>query len=216
MEIYNNSFHSGHLYIKIDDDEAGKVQVSQFEKLFNEQRKPLQTAVLSNDCKLIKLLKDSGFILKRKCYETDVSASDLKFPPANHPHQLIETRKGTDDYAICAEMMYEYYSDTHFAVNPLTASRSEFYDILPANAIYSMTGNIIDSAAFIEDNEIAYLCSCNKIGFSEFAQSLLIYMFGKFDRIFFEADDTDWAATELRNMFSIENIISRDTYVKTK
>ena len=216
MKIFNNSFHSGHLYLRIDDNEVEKIQVSQFEKLFDEKRKPLQIMVLSNDYKLIDLLKESGFLLKRKCYETVVTTSDLKFPLENHSRQLIETHKGMDDYATCAEMMYEYYSDTHFSVNPLTASLSEFCDILPTIAIYSIEDDVIDSAAFIEDNEIVYLCSCNIIGFSEFAQSLLIYMFGKFDCIVFEADDTDWAATQLRNMFSIENKISYDTYIKER
>ena len=61
MKTFNNSFHSGHLYLRIDNNEVEKIQVSQFENLFDEKRKPLQIMVLSNDYKLIDLLKESGF-----------------------------------------------------------------------------------------------------------------------------------------------------------
>ncbi len=50
--------------------------------------------------------------------------------------------------------------------------------------------------------------------FSDFARSLLAYLFSRYETVSFEADDTDPASTMLRNMFSSANAASWDTYVK--
>lgn len=216
MNIYENRFHSGHLYLHIEDYEADNIQVSQFEELIAKYNKPLQIIVPSNSVQLISLLKEAGFLLKRKCYEMHVGASDLNLPLPNHLQKMIDTQKSMQDYTKCAELMYHYYCDAHAPINPMTASKSEFYELLPDVAVYSVADDIINAAAFIEENEIAYVCTNNRMAFSEFAQSLLSYMFNKHKRIFFEADDTDWAATRLRAMFSISNTFSYDTYVKSR
>ena len=216
MNIYENRFHSGHLYLHIEDHEAKDIQVSRFEELIDKYNKPLQIITPSNSDQLISLLDEAGFLLKRKCYEMHVGVSDLNYPMPNHLPKIIDTQKGMQDYTKCADMMYHYYCDTHFPINPMTASISEFYELLPDVAVYSVVDDMINAAAFIEENEIAYVCSYNRRGFSEFAQSLLSYMFSNYERIFFEADDTDWAATQLRAMFSVANIFSYNTYVKSR
>lgn len=214
VELFYNSFHSEHLYLKLDAGEEDQVQASYFDRLLAEKGKPLQIGVFSNARGLIDLLKKAGFVLKRRCYEMDVGAGDLRFPLPDGSVELSEARKDTDQYAACAEMMYEYYSRTHAAVSPLTASLLDFTGMLPATALYSMTDGRISAAAFIEHHEIAYLCSKDHRVFPEFAQALLASMFRQHDRIVFEADDTDWAATRLRALFSTVDPVSYDTYVK--
>ena len=42
---------------------------------------------------------------------------------------------------------------------------------------------------------------------------LCAYLFDRYDQIEFEADDTDWAATAVKDMFLTKNDRSFDTYV---
>ena len=189
MTVYNNPFHSGHVYLRIGEHEASGIRPPQFEKLLAEYRKPLQAMVSSNDLETVELLVKSGFILKRRCFECSFSASDLLFPPGAEAKPLTETARGSRDYPECSKLMYAYYRDTHEPVNPVTASESDF-------------------------REIAYVCSRALDRFSDFARSLLAYLFSRYETVSFEADDTDPAATMLRNMFSSANAASWDTYVK--
>jgi hypothetical protein len=75
-----------------------------------------------------------------------------------------------------------------------------------------MNGTI--AGAFVEENEIAYVFSDPGADFGRFADALLSVMFDRFLRIEFEADDTDPAATLLRNRFSVEPSEHFDTYIK--
>ena len=215
MDSHENKYHRGHLYLDIDAREVPSLQSSVFEDLVKKHNMPLQAMVRSDDARLIGLLERSGFVLKRKCYEMDVSAADLTVPLPTGLPEVSEARKGTPEYAECAQMMYVCYRQSHAAVNPLTASTADFIDALPETVLYSADNGRIDAGAFIEGSEIAYLFSSGEPGFLRFAGSLLTYMFGKYDRIEFEADDTDRAATRLREMFSVVPGSSCDTYVKT-
>lgn len=214
MEIYRNTFHSDHLYLKIEDHEAAFLQSDAFEELIEKHRMPLQVMVPSDAESIIGLLERSGFRLKRKCYEMDVCAADLVMPYSTDCAALSEARRGTPDYAECAGLMYAYYADTHRQINPLTAAPADFDELLPDTVLYSRTDRQIESAAFIEGNEIAYLFSYAKDRFSRFADSLLACMFARYDRIVFEADDCDWAATRFKEMFSYRPGSSYDTYIK--
>ena len=214
MTVYNNPFHSGHVYLRIGEHEASGIRPPQFEKLLAEYRRPLQAMVSSNDRGTVDLLVKSGFILRRRCFECSFSASDLLFPPEAEAKPLTETARGSRDYPECSKLMYAYYRDTHEPVNPVTASESEFREALPASAVYTKAEGIVEAAAFIEGNEIAYVCSRALDRFSDFARSLLAYLFSRYETVSFEADDTDPAATMLRNMFSSANAASWNTYVK--
>lgn len=92
--------------------------------------------------------------------------------------------------------------DTHQAVNPWTAGYEDFCAKLPPTAVYSKDGDAIESAAFVEGNEIAYVCSRALPHFSRFAQSLLPAMFQQYPRIVFECDDCAPAAMLLKNLFT--------------
>ena len=163
---------------------------------------------------LIGILERSGFRLRRKCYEMDVCQADRISRHSTDFSALREARRGTPDWAKCAEMMYAYYAETHRPINPLTAARQDFDELLPDTVLYIATDDRIDAGAFIEGNEIAYLFPNTKDSFYCFADLLLSYMFSKFDRIIFEADDSDRAATELKEMFSVSPGTSYDTYIK--
>ncbi len=214
MEIYHNKYHRKHLYLNIDDHEVPHLQSIVFEELIEKHREPLQIMVPSDAEHLIGILEQSGFVLKRRCYEMDVCSADLISPLSNDFTALSEARRGAADYEECAGMMYAYYAATHASINPLTATRADFDEMLPDTVLYITKDDQINSAAFIDGNEIAYIFSYTQDSFFQFADSLLSYMFGRFDRIVFEADDSDWAATRLKEMFFVLPGISYDTYIK--
>lgn len=213
MKIYQNRFHDGHVYLSIDDFEVDKIQSSEFEKVMYEYQKPLQVMVKSSNRQLVQLLNKSGFQLKRRCYEVEVSESDL-ITLATQLHIIFKSVKGSEEYFECAKDMFLYYKKTHALVNPLTASLEEFMDVLPVDVVYFKEINKIEAAAFIENNEIAYIYANNTDSFEKFAGALINYLFGLNKTIYFEADDTDWVATKLRNKFLVENKESYDTYIK--
>ena len=184
MKTYENLFHRGHLYIEIEDEDLYDGIVQKIEDLFQENKRPLQTSVSLDEIECIRLLLESGFLLKRKCYEMDVCQSDLLLPIEKNPSELPKAEKGSETYAACAEMMFRYYAVTHASVNPLTASFEEFMDILPSSAVYAETNCVIRAVAFIEKNEIAYLAFDSPQDLPSFLASLLVRMFAKYDSVF--------------------------------
>ena len=215
MDVYTNQFHSGHLYLRIEEQEAKSLLPSRFDALIDEHRKPLQAMVPSDATETVRLLREAGFVLKRRCYELDVLSSDLRVPLPARPQRITAKEKGTPMYAVCAAGLYAHYSKTHLSVNPLTASLQAFTKMLPDTAVYLATNGSVDAAAFVEDNEIAYLWVRDDHVFQAFAESLLSTLFSHHDRVLFEADDTDPVAMRLKGMFSETSGPSYDTYVKT-
>ena len=216
MKTYENPFHRGHLYIEIEDEDLYDGIVQKIEDLFQENKRPLQTSLSSDESECIRLLLESGFLLKRKCYEMNACRSDLLLPLEKNPSELFTAEKGSETYAACAEMMFGYYAVTHASVNPLTASLEEFTNILPSSAVYTETNGVIRAVAFIEKNEIAYLASDSPKDLPSFLEALLARMFAKYDRIIFETDDVDPATMSLMNMFSKRPAVSFDTYIKER
>lgn len=214
MKIYCKTFHSGHLYLDIEDHEIDTIRPSLFEALIDRFGKPLQVSASSDRSQLAGLLRRSGFALKRRCYEMSVLPSDLVAPLPPAWQRPSTASAGTAAYDACAGKMYQYYRDTHAPVNPLTCTRETFYDVLPKTVAYAGAGGTIDSAAFIEENEIAYLCASEADGLMAFARSLISDLFDRYGHIVFEADDTDWAAMQLKVLFVSKDASSFDTYVK--
>lgn len=213
METYTKQFHDRHLYLNIDENETEGFDHNVFEALIAEYGKPLQSIVSSASVHVIGLLTQAGFIRKRTCYPMSVSRADLSAPLSDRPCALAEARRGTPGFDACAERMFAYYRETHAAVSPLTASEAMFAAELPDTVLYTeMNGTI--AGAFVEENEIAYVFSDPGADFGRFADALLSVMFDRFLRIEFEADDTDPAATLLRNRFSVEPSEHFDTYIK--
>lgn len=213
METYRNPFHANHLYLRLTEEEADSLSPACFAELSEKHGLPLQVMAFSDAKRITSLLQRSGFELKRRCYEIQVSSSDLLVHVSKGIPPLSFTNKDSSAYFACAELLYHHYRDTHAAINPLTVSLPEFMETLPAEVFYDGLSDRPTSAAFIEGNEIAYLCSFDPAGFPAFARSLLAELFDRYDQIEFEADDTDWAATAVKDMFLIKIDRSFDTYV---
>ncbi|MBR0508088.1 MAG: GNAT family N-acetyltransferase [Clostridia bacterium] len=215
MKPYTNPFHNGHLYLKIGEAEAGAIRPSQFDELIEAHRKPLQVMVSSDETRVVDLLRRAGFVLKRRCYEIQAGAEDLILPMTDDFDPLLSAERGTPAYERCAALMYRYYAETHRTVNPLTATEPEFSAILPDLALYETTNGRVSCAAFVEDDEIAYVCSDDRSAFPAFARALVCSVLKRHGIVCFEADDVDWAATELKSLFSVDCDESFDTYVKS-
>lgn len=112
-------------------------------------------------------------------------------------------------------MLYQYYQEVHQAVSPLTVSEDAFTQEVPTKTGYYSTNKDgkIENFVFTEKNEIAYICSFNEKSLVSFIQAVLSKMFNKYSSIFFEADDTDWAATKLLDCFNVDKKNSFNTYV---
>lgn len=216
LDTYTNTYHGEHLYLKIEEAELERMDSSVFDELIMRSNKPLQIVLSSDETRLIGFLRCAGFELKRCCYEMDVESSDLAAPLQLCPEALFEAQRGTPEYLICAEKMYLHYCRTHLSVSPLTASPDEFAALLPEKALYSVSENGIEAGAFIEGNEIAYLFPALGERFDLFARAVLSHMFKEWDRIVFEADDTDPAAMRLKGMFSSAPAARYDTYIKAR
>ena len=212
METFTNDFHKNHIYIKINDIE--KVKLAGLEDLAKER--PIQIWVYSNQNNLIDFLKKAGFILKRKCYEVEVTRKDLKKPLEPTKGKGKFTKKGEKPYEKAAALVFEYYKKTHEPISPLTVGLEKFKEILPEKVFYYEKEGQVLMAAFLENEEIAYLAGFENNLAEDFINDLLIYLFQYYEEIFFEADNTDPLATRLKNKFQSKIDLTFDTYIKYK
>ena len=212
METYTNEFHNKHTYIKIDDLE--KVNLSDLEALAKEN--PLQIGIDSDQLAVIEFLKKAGFILKRKCYEVEVTREDLKNPLGTKRLETKLTSKGEMAFEKASELIFKYYQKTHKDVSPLTVGLEKFKEILPEKVFYYEKEGQVLMAAFLENEEIAYIAGFEEKLADDFFNDLLIYLFENHQEIFFEADTTDPLATRLKNNFVEKSDPTFDTYIKYK
>lgn len=212
METFTNKFHNNHTYIKIND--ISKVSSSDFDGLVKDR--PLQIGVYSDQLDLIDFIKKAGFVLKRKCYEVEVCREDLKNPLKSSKIEGRLARKGEIYYEKACNLIYSYYKKTYELVSPLTASLEEFKETLPCHVFYYKKEGELILAAFIENDEIAYLAGFDLDLADDFLDSLLEFSFKNHKKIFFESDTTDPLATRLRDKFEIKSDLSFDTYIKYK
>lgn len=212
MKTYTNKFHNKHRYLNIENSEISTI--NDFDHLLDKYKKPLQIGVDSDNDNLIDLLEKNDFILKRKCYEVEVTKENLKYPLKKV--DICQCQYGSLEYKKCCQILYDYYALVHYDISPLTASFDDFVSTLPKEAIYMREDGVITICAFVEENEIAYLATSKSDSKSRivFLSALLTFLFDKYQYIFFEADDTDYFATELKDMFDINIKSSYDTYIK--
>ncbi len=212
VECHHNTHHMDNCYIKVYIpclDES--ISEELFGKLKELEGCPLQVMVDSSDVAMVEFLNAGGFLRKRKCYEVDAAVED--YIGGAGDIQLCACMHGEQEYEECCHRMYRYYIETHKAVNPLTADLAEFCTGLPSKVIYAKNDGYIASLAFVENNEIAYVCGTDKDHFLRFAKALSFSMLTEYECIFFEADDCDWAAMILRSQFINQEDSSYDTYV---
>lgn len=124
---------------------------------------------------------------------------------------LFETTRGTSEYDACCIRVFAHYVKTHRSVSPYTATQEAFVSQLPEVAIYMPN---FEAVAFIEHNEIAYLYGDNLHCIVEFVQTLLERLFVQYDRVYFEADDTDPVAMQFKMLFHETNTTFYGTYIK--
>ena len=213
VSVSRNSFHGQNAYLKLKlrklDPEIAK---NLFALLRAELDCPLQVMISSEERELAEFLRAGGFSLRRRCYEVEGSASDLREAPAGRT-SLREAGEGDPAYGLCCRLLCNYYRETHKEVSPMTASEAEFCAELPGRVVYTAEGECITHAAFVEGCEIAYLCTACPEEFSEFGESLLARLLRVKESLFFECDDCDPAAMALRAMFRDPGAESFDTYI---
>lgn len=212
IELFFNPYHSTNCYVKIEFD-SWNADISEelFHKIKDIAGRPLQVMVNSINVDVINFLTAGGFICKRKCYEMEVCFSDYIGNVVNL--ECCRCFPGDKDYEFCCRMMYDYYVNTHKAINPWTSDFATFCSKLPETVLYNKTEDSICSIAFIEDNEIAYVCGSDEEHFCRFAQSLISLMFSEHDKVVFECDDCDAFAIILKNMFKSQADSCFCTYV---
>lgn len=117
------------------------------------------------------------------------------------------------EYKYCCKILYNYYAKTHCSVNSLTENLNDFIDVVPKTIIYTKSKDKIKYCTFIEKKAIAYLASFNDTISKSFLDSLLGYMFSKYEYIFWGR----WyglSGNKLREKFNISSFITFDFYVK--
>lgn len=212
ISTYRNLFHDTCIYLIFKLQKYPSFLP--FTQIYQQEQKPLQVMIESSKTNLVNLLIRNGFVCKRRCFEAQVSMDQLRCPlQAEIP--IFNFNNSDIIYDSCCSFLYNYYQKVHAQVSPLTASKEDFITEVPTNSgFYSLDQNgQINHLTFTEQNEIAYICSIDPKTLPNFTLAILKQMFSKYKEIFFEADDTDWAATELLNEFNYPKTNSFNTYI---
>lgn len=216
VTVSNNPYHNQHCYLNLDLDQYDPAIARElFSLLRKELGQPLQVMLYFKQ-KMHVFLTAGGFDRKRRCYELEVSSSDLvaTLRPSVELHTI---QKGTTLYATCCELLYTYYSATHEAVSPLTVPLDVFCTDLPETVLCHLADGKPIHYAFVEPDEvgyeIAYVGTTILSDFHNFAQSLVWTLFQKCNFLTMECDNTDLAAMALKSLFRISDAESYDTYI---
>ncbi|MEI4353136.1 GNAT family acetyltransferase [Streptococcus suis] len=208
IHSYQNPYHQTNIYLRLD---LVDFNYTIAEQLFQSLQtslggKPLQVMLSSAEQERIHFLTAAGFVCKRKCYEFEVTKQD--YLGQTGTTNLDIARKGTAPYQIACQQIFDYYQTVHQDINPWTASQEEFEKDLP-DLVYTDSEN----CAFVENNEIAYVCGKDEQTFDFFIQTVICQLFEQYEQISFEADDCDPIAMRLADQFRQPNKTSWDTYI---
>lgn len=217
IETYENEFHKRNCYVKLDLERYDMENATEiFDILQEREKRPLQIMVDSTEYEKIAFLEKAGFQCKRKSYELDVTANELRKLDTimeKCTQDYCECKKGNTEYDLCARFMYEYYRKKHEDINPLTAEYEMFLAKLPEEAFCKMYNGEVVHVAFVEENELAYVGTKDKAEFKQFILGIVLKLFEKYEEICFECDDCDEAAMTLKDLF-VQNVDeSYDTYI---
>lgn len=207
-----NPLHNRNLYLSLNlNSYDANYSRPVFEKLMNDTTHSLQVMISSDNKQIIDFLITGGFECKRKCFEVEGTPETFLYPVNNV--DILIARKNTAIYKSACELMYNRYIDTHKSISPWTGSYSDFCDSLPDCIAYDTEGGVLNNFAFLEGNEIAYVCGNNSDFFRTFAINLVSCLLSKYDTVIFEADDCDEYAMMLKLLFTNELDRSYDTYI---
>ncbi|CYV33772.1 GNAT family acetyltransferase [Streptococcus suis] len=184
IHSYQNPYHQTNIYLRLD---LVDFDCTIAEQLFQSLQtslggKPLQVMLSSAEQERIHFLTAAGFVCKRKCYEFEVTKQD--YLGQADTTNLITARKGTAPYQIACQQIFDHYQTVHQDINPWTTSQEEFEKDLP-DRVYTDSEN----CAFVENNEIAYVCGKDEQSFDPFIQAVICQLFEQYEQISFEADD---------------------------
>ncbi|HEL2552847.1 TPA: GNAT family acetyltransferase [Streptococcus suis] len=184
IHSYQNPYHQTNIYLRLD---LVDFDYTIAEQLFHSLQtsldgKPLQVMLSSAEQEKIHFLTAAGFVCKRKCYEFEVTKQDYLSQTVTT--DLITVPKGTALYQTACQQVFNHYQVVHQNINPWTASQEEFEKDLP-DLVYTDSEN----CAFIENNEIAYVCGKDEQSFDSFIQAVICQLFEQYEQISFEADD---------------------------
>ena len=216
IAVSQNSYHNRHCYLNLGlDDYDPAIARELFPLLRKELGQPLQVMLYSTPEKYDFLIA-GGFERRRRCYEIEVSSSDLAAPLC--PSAELQTvPKGSPQYDTCCDLLYAYYCATHDAVSPLTETQDAFCLRLPETVLCGMAEGKPTHYAFVEPGEvgyeIAYVGTTEPSGFPHFAQALVWKLYQKCDHLSMECDDTDPATMVLKSLFHTSDAVSYDTYI---
>ncbi|MGC4429459.1 GNAT family acetyltransferase [Streptococcus suis] len=208
IHTYSNPYHQTNIYLRldlVDYDCTIAEQLFQSLQTFLEG-KPLQVMLSSAEQERIHFLTAADFVCKRKCYEFEVTKQD--YLGQADTTNLITARKGTAPYQIACQQIFDHYQTVHQDINPWTASQEDFEKDLP-DLVYTD----LENCAFIDTDEIAYVCGKDKQSFGSFIQAVICQLFEQYEQISFEADDCDSIAMRLANQFQFSDKPSWDTYI---
>ncbi|HFI0237999.1 TPA: GNAT family acetyltransferase [Streptococcus suis] len=208
IHSYQNPYHQTNIYLRLD---LVDVDCTIAEQLFQSLQtslggKPLQVMLSSAEQEKIYFLTAAGFVCKWKCYEFEVTKQD--YLGLAGTTNLITASKGTALYQRASQQVFDHYQTVHQDINPWTASQEEFEKSLP-DLVYTDSEN----RAFVENNEIAYVCGNDEQSFDSFIQAVICQLFEQYEQISFEADDCDPIAMRLVDQFRQLNKPSWDTYI---
>lgn len=208
IHSYQNPYHQTNIYLRLDlVGYDCKIAKQLFQSLQTSLGgKPLQVMLSSAEQERIHFLTAAGFVCKRKCYEFEVSKQDYLSQTGTSNLSIVH--KGTAPYQIACQQIFDHYQTVHQDINPWTASQEEFEKDLP-DLVYTDSEN----CAFVENNEIAYVCGKDEQTFDFFIQTVICQLFEQYEQISFEADDCDSIAMRLANQFQFSDKPSWDTYI---
>lgn len=184
IHSYQNPYHQTNIYLRLDlADYDCTIAEQLFQSLQTSlEGKPLQVMLSSAEQEKIHFLTAAGFVCKRKCYEFEVTKQD--YLSQTGTSNLITARKGTAPYQIACQQIFDHYQTVHQDINPWTASQEKFEKGLP-DLVYTDSENW----AFIDTDEIAYVCEKDEQSFGSFIQAVICQLFEQYEQISFEADD---------------------------
>ncbi|NQG97869.1 GNAT family acetyltransferase [Streptococcus suis] len=208
IHTYSNPYHQVNTYLRLDlVDYDCKIAKQLFQSLQTSlEGKPLQVLLSSAEQKKIHFLTAAGFVCKRKCYEFEVTKQD--YLGQADTTNLITARKGTALYQRASQQVFDHYQTVHQDINPWTASQEDFDKDLP-DLVYTDSKNY----AFVDTDEIAYVCGKDVQSFGSFIQAVICQLFEQYEQISFEVDDCDSIAMCLADQFQQPNKPSWDTYI---
>lgn len=197
-----NPAHNRNAYLSLEFDSwPHEISRELFQKFRKGLGAPLQVMTASYHTQTVEFLKAGGFRRVRRCYAREFYPDDSKYPlSAKIPLQTA--REDSPEYEACAAQLFLQYQKKHERINPLTEDYEMFKLLLPDTVYYEGSTEQIHSFAFVEDNEIAYVGTTVPEDYLDFIVTVVAALFLNHQTICFEADDCDWEAMTLKDLFN--------------